>query len=281
MEYEGPVLDDHCHLDPVGGRGAEAAEAFAEAGGTHLMVLNKPSWHLVEPGTDEAIFREGFELTVEVVAAASERLPGRAWPVLGVHPALISTLIDEEGYAPAEAAAVMQTGLDVAAEFVADGAAVALKSGRPHYEVDEQTWAASNDVMCHAFDLAADLDCAVQLHAEGSEDMRTVAEWATERGLPAEKVLKHYSGGRLAGPTKSVIAHREEIEVAVEEGDPFMLETDFLDDPERPGAVLGPKTVPRRTRWMAEQGWEDALECAHVETPAAVYDVDTRATLVA
>jgi TatD-related deoxyribonuclease len=26
------------------------------------------------------------------------------------------------------------------------------------------------------------------------------------------------------------------------------METDYLDDPTRPGAVLGPKTVPRRTQ---------------------------------
>ena len=26
-----------------------------------------------------------------------------------------------------------------------------------------------------------------------------------------------------------------------------MLETDYLDDPKRPGAVMGPKTVPRKT----------------------------------
>jgi TatD-related deoxyribonuclease len=26
------------------------------------------------------------------------------------------------------------------------------------------------------------------------------------------------------------------------------METDFLDDPRRPGAVLGPKTIPKRTQ---------------------------------
>ncbi len=53
-----PVLDNHLHLDPVNGRNVAAAEEFASQGGTHLLVLNKPSWHLVEKATDEAIFRE-------------------------------------------------------------------------------------------------------------------------------------------------------------------------------------------------------------------------------
>jgi TatD-related deoxyribonuclease len=279
MNYDGPVLDDHCHLDPVNGRGAAAAEEFADAGGTHLLVVNQPSWYLVEPGTDEEIFRETFELTVEVVAEASERLPGRAWPVLGVHPALISTLVEDEGYNADEAADIMKAGLDVAAEFVADGPALALKSGRPHYDVSDDVWDASNEVMCHAFELAVEVGCAVQLHTEEGEDFTEVAEWATDRGLARERVVKHYSGGRLEGPTKSVIAHKDEIEVAVDEGEPFVLETDFLDDPDRPGAVLGVKTVPSRTRWMAERGWTDAIEGAHVETPANVYGIDTQATL--
>ncbi len=85
-----PVLDNHLHLDPVNGRGVEAVAEFADQGGTHLLVLNKPSWMLVETATDEATFREGFDLTVEVTRDATDYLDGRAWPVLGVHPALVS-----------------------------------------------------------------------------------------------------------------------------------------------------------------------------------------------
>ena len=277
-ELDAPVLDDHMHLDPVNGRGVEAAEEFADHGGTHLLVLNKPSWSLVEAATDEAVFRDGFDLTVEVTEAASDVLDGEAWPVLGVHPALISKLVDD-GYAPEEARDIMRSGLDVAAEYVADGPALAIKSGRPHYDVEEAVWDASNEVMRHAFDLAGEVGCAVQLHTEGGEDFTDVAEWAEDEGLPRERVVKHYSGGRVRGPIRSVISNREDLELAVEEGGPFLMETDYIDDPERPGAVLGPKTVPRRVRWMLEEGWDDAVRTAHVETPARVYGLDTEATL--
>ncbi|PSP26891.1 deoxyribonuclease [Halobacteriales archaeon QH_2_65_14] len=277
-DVDTPILDDHLHLDPVNGRGAEAAAEFAEAGGTHLLVLNKPSWHLVdEVGTEEA-FRETFEITCGVTAAASDRLPGRAWPVLGVHPALISQLVDS-GHDPEEARDVMQMGLDVAAEFVAEGPALAIKSGRPHYDVTDAVWDASNEVMRHAFELGAETGCAVQLHTEGGEDFADVAEWAGERGLPREQVVKHYAGGRVEGPIPSVISNRDDLETAAESGEPFLMETDFLDDPDRPGAVLGPKTVPKRVRWMREQGYEDAVRTAHVDTPARVYGIDTRSTL--
>jgi len=276
--YDGPVLDNHLHIDPVNGRGAEVAEAFERAGGTHLHVLNKPSWNLVGEVDDEGGFREAFDLTVEVTARADGMLPGRARPVLGVHPALISRLLDR-GYEPQEAADLMKAGLDVAAEYVASGPALAIKSGRPHYDVEEATWDASNEVMRYAFARAAEVGCAVQLHTEGGESFDGVVEWAESEGLPRERVVKHYSGGSVEGPIPSVISHKEELERACGGERPFLMETDFIDDPDRPGAVLGPKTVPKRTAWLAEAGCEAALRRAHVETPARVYGIDTAADL--
>jgi len=278
MNYDGPVLDDHLHLDPVNGRDTEAVEEFAAVGGTHLLVLNKPSWSLGVEVDEREDFREGFDLTVAAVERATEVLDGRAWPVLGVHPALISQLVDR-GYTAGEARDLMCAGIDVAAEYVSDGPALAIKSGRPHYDVDEAVWDASNEVMCHAFERAAEVGCAVQLHTEGGEDFSEVTDWAEERGLPPEQVVKHYAGSRTVGPVPSVIAKKPKIEGAMEQGRPFMLETDFIDDPDRPGAVLGPKTVPRRTRWLLEAGHEDAVRTVHVETPARVYGIDTEATL--
>jgi len=277
-ELDTPVLDNHLHLDPVNGRNTDAVEDFASMGGTHLLVLNKPSWMLGVEAEAPGDFREVFELTIEAVSDATEVLDGRAWPVLGVHPALISQLRDR-GFSVAEARDLMQGGLDVAAEYVADGPALALKSGRPHYDVDDDVWTASNDVMKHAFELGSEVGSAVQLHTEGGEDFTEVAEWAEDRGLPRERVVKHFAGGHVEGPIASVISNKEDLEDAIEHDAPFLMETDFIDDPDRPGAVLGPKTVPRRVRWLLQQGHEDAVRTAHVETPSRVYGIDTETTL--
>ena len=269
-----PVLDNHLHLDPKHGRGLDAVEEFARAGGTHLLVVNKPSWTLGVDVGDKGEFRTVFETTIGVVEEASEILDGRAWPVLGVHPGLVSQL-DERGFAPDEAREVMFAGLDCAAEYVNSGSALALKSGRPHYEVGDDLWNVSNAVLKHALSLGAEHDCAVQLHTESSEDLTDIAEWAEQRGLDRQRVVKHYAGGRLAGPIPSVMSEKDRLEEAAAAGEPFLMETDFIDDPERPGAVLGPKTVPRRVRWLCENGFEGAVENAHVETPERVYGIDT------
>jgi TatD-related deoxyribonuclease len=273
-----PVLDNHLHLDRSG-QGIDAVRDFARSGGTHLLVVNKPSWHLgVEPdaGTD---FDAVFEATLSLVEDATGVLPGRAWPVLGVHPGLISRLVDERGFDVAAARDLMKAGLDRAGAYAADGAAVAIKSGRPHYDVEPAVWEASNAVLRHALEVAADANVAVQLHTEQSTDLREIGEWAREAGLDPDRVVKHYSSGRLEGITPSVMSRKEFLETAVETGAPFLMETDFVDDPERPGAVMGPKTVPRRVDWLLENDHEAAVERAHVETPAAVYGIETQATL--
>ena len=277
-EFDTPVLDDHLHLDPERGRGLDAVSEFARLGGTHLLVCNKPSWHLGVTAEDPADFREVFERTVDVVEQAADALDGTAWPVLGVHPGLISRLVDR-GLDPEGAAALMRGGLDVAAEYAADGPAVALKTGRPHYDVDEAVWDASNAVLRYGLERAAEAGVAVQLHTEATEDLTEVGDWAEAVGLAPERVVKHYAGGSLAGVTPSVMCHEEDLRTAAESGAPFLMETDFVDDPDRPGAVMGPKTVPRRVRWLLEEGYDAAVERAHVETPARVYGVSTRTTL--
>lgn len=273
-----PVLDNHLHLHQDRGKGLEAVEEFRELGGTHMLVVNLPSWQFdiqAEGGED---FRPVFERTIGLVQAANDILPGRAWPVLGVHPGLISRLT-EWGHTPAAARDIMQEGLDIAAEYVANGQALALKSGRPHYEVSEDIWTAANAVMQHAFDLGAANDCAVQLHTEAGSDFTEVATWAQEAGMDPTRVVKHYAAGPIDGLTPSVISSKDELQQAVAADVPFLMETDFLDDPSRPGAVLGPKTVPRRVRWLQETGHDSALYRAHVETPKHVYGIDTEATL--
>ncbi len=279
VDLDTPVLDNHLHLDPRHGRGIEAVKEFTRLGGTHLLVVNKPSWLLDIEASEPADFRAGFEETIGVVAEASAHLPGRAWPVLGVHPGLITRLIDDRGFSLEEAVTLMQGGLEIAAEYVHDGRARALKSGRPHYDVSDAIWRGSNEVMKRAFSLGAAADCAVQLHTEASKDLTQITAWAEERGMESDRVVKHYAAGRLSGPTPSVMSDRDRLQQAVDREAPFLMETDFVDDPDRPGVVLGPKTVPRRVRWLLEEGYETAVHIAHVETPQSVYGIDTEATL--
>ena len=54
-----------------------------------------------------------------------------------------------------------------------------------------------------------------------------------------------------------------------------MLETDFMDDPERPGAVLAITTVPKRMRQLLEKGVEaSVLWKVNKDNPEKVYGLE-------
>ncbi|MDD1664488.1 MAG: TatD family hydrolase [Methanomicrobiales archaeon] len=266
-----PITDDHIHIDPVNGRGLEAAKDFRRAGGTHFLLVSKPSWSFgITPGKGED-FIPVFEGTLSIARQIRE-LGITVFPVLGVHPAEITRLAGTMDLSRAER--VMVEGLDVAAGYVTRGEAVALKSGRPHYEVPEAVLEASNRILRHALLLAGECGCAVQLHAEGGP-CTDVVGMAHEAGIPAEKVVKHFATPDTP-LVPSLIARHEEIPALAAAGRPFMMESDYMDENARPGSVIGPKSVPRFTRRLMETGelGEEAAYRIHVETPSRTYGVE-------
>jgi len=266
-----PITDDHIHIDPRNGRGIEAAKDFRRSGGTHIFLVTKPSWSFgVEPSSGED-YREVFERTLRI--ADDVRETGVVvYPVLGVHPAEISRLAGRMRLE--EAASVMMAGLDLAATYVREGVAVALKSGRPHYEVPPEVLAASNTVLYHALELGADCGCAVQLHAESGPCTDVVA-MAERAGIPVERVVKHFATPDTP-LVPSLIARHEGIPALARAGLRFSMESDYMDENARPGAVIGPKSVPRFTRRYLEEDLiteEDAWR-VHAETPSRTYGVE-------
>ena len=108
-------------------------------------------------------------------------------------------------------------------------------------------------------------------------------------GLPRERAIRHY-----APPDVSVeFTHGMAATVSVGQGSieglantaslhssPWGMETDFLDDSDRPGAVLGPKTIPKRTNELCsallQEGWEDddvtrLMNSIHRDWPESLY----------
>jgi TatD-related deoxyribonuclease len=265
-----PVTDDHIHIDPVNGRGIEAAKDFFRAGGTHMFLVSKPSWSLdVHPvrGTDYA---RVFDETLRVAALVAET-GVIVFPVLGVHPAEITRLTDRMSLS--EAADLMKAGIDCAAGYVLEGKAVGLKSGRPHYEVAPDILAASNEVLAHALTRAAECRCALQIHAETGPCM-DIVEMAGRAGMPVERVVKHY-GSPDTPLHPSLIAKHESIPQLAQEKRAFTMESDYMDENSRPGAVIGPKSVPRYTNQLVASGKFSVEDCfrIHAETIERVYGV--------
>ena len=273
-----PILDNHMHLNPAG-RCIEAVKEFARAGGTHLVLVSLPPWSLGIDVSAPDDYREVFDKVLKIARRAEEAEKAKVFVVLGVHPAEINGLSERFGLA--RAVEIMRGGLLVAREYVDRGLAMGLKSGRPHYPVDKEIWDASNDVMHSSFELARDSGCAVQLHTESATEgtLAEIAGIAKDAGLPREKVIKHFAPPMVRvcerlGVFPSVLAGEDAVQRALGEGARFMMETDYIDDPKRPGSVLGPKTVPRRTKQLIPEWGEDVFWKIHKENPERVYGVE-------
>ena len=271
MPEKTPLTDDHIHIDPVNGRGIEAAKDFMRAGGTHMFLVSKPSFSLGISPNHGSDFTAVFDETLRI--ADKIRETGLVvYPVLGVHPAEITRL--SERMTPEQASIIMKEGLDCAARYVAEGSAVALKSGRPHYEVPPEITALSNVVLSHAFSLGRECRCAVQVHAETGpcDDMVGMAIAA---GMDPARVVKHYASPETP-LIPSLMAKHEAIPALCREGRRFTMESDYMDENSRPGAVIGPKSVPRFTNRLLSGGlitMED-VHRIHADTPSRVYGVE-------
>jgi TatD-related deoxyribonuclease len=271
-----PIIDDHMHLNPGRGRGIEAIKEFRNAGGTHAFIVSLPAGEMGMAIHSAQSYHELFNQTINAVKHANEFV--HAYAVVGVHPAEFIGLAETMG--AEKAYEIVRQGLEVAAKYVAEGKAVAIKSGRPHYLVSPELWERSNALMRYAMDLCVDEDCALQLHTESEPGtFESISAIAREQKLPAHRTIKHFSPPAVReceslNVFPSVIAGKGALEEALAQGTRFMLETDYIDDPERPGAVLGPKTVPRKTKEAIRNGTpEEVFFKIHKENPEKCYGI--------
>jgi len=274
--------DNHMHIDPLAGEGIGAVRKFQGAGGGYIFLVNKMTkdWGLELKGVGEfdVVFRKTIELAEEIESKTSVR----AFPVLGVHPAEFVYMCKTFGVE--EAMKVGKGAVEIAKKFIEDGRAYALgEVGRPHFPAPGDFVGACDDLLRFAMEVAAEVDCAVQLHTESIHETayEEFAALAKEAGLRPDCVVKHYSPpfiaeGERTGIFPSLIASKKNIKDALEEGTRFLMESDYIDDLRRPGAVVGPKSVPRVSRVLLEKGLvsEEDLEKIHIDNVEKVYGVN-------
>ncbi|MDR3102405.1 MAG: TatD family hydrolase [Methanocalculaceae archaeon] len=266
-----PILDDHFHINHRTGVGATVVREFMRSGGTHIVLVSLPSWsHDIYPSKSED-FRPVFDELFKTAAVVRAEGCG-CYPLCGVHPTEIGKFCSRMSLANAEG--LMCGALDVAAGYVAEGKAIGLKSGRPHYPVEQEVWDASNRVLSHGLVLAKELGCALQIHAE-SGACGDVSDFAKAAGMDPARVVKHFA--TCETPLHPSVTVREPFlaEWFAKKRE-FTLESDYMDDLSRPGAVNGPRSVPRRMQWMMKEGAVTAEDMwrVHSAVPEKIYGVE-------
>lgn len=178
---------------------------------------------------------------------------------------------------------LMKKGIDEAAELCNENKIVGIgEIGRPHFPVDKQVIKDSNEILFYGMQRANDVNVPVIIHTESTtqNQCKELVELGKKAGLSAHKIVKHFSPPLILkdenfGLMPSVLASEKNIIQAVKKGSRFLMETDYIDDMRRPGAVLGPKTVPKRTFELLEKGLlnEKQVFIIHKENPEKTYDI--------
>tara|TARA_B100000029_G_scaffold492600_1_gene554061 strand:+ start:1862 stop:2680 length:819 start_codon:yes stop_codon:yes gene_type:complete len=266
------ITDNHFHLDPRG-RKELAVKDFLKAGGTRLVLVNKPysPWKKLED------FKKQVDTTL-ILAKKARNVGAKVAVVASPHPIDLIKLLDYEDQT--SASEIYLDAVDFCTNLVCENEIVGLgELGRPHFEVEKSVWDLSNKVLCESLMRAKDADAAAVLHTESGtpEVMAELSAISSEANFPKERLVKHYGGpGSIENPNEiivSIISSSTNITYASKTKFDFMLETDYLDDPKRPGAVMGPKTVPRKTFKALEDDIlsEQQLHNIHTKVPNSVY----------
>ncbi|MGB6501114.1 MAG: TatD family hydrolase [Thermoplasmata archaeon] len=250
-----PIVDHHCHLSPDG-EGVRAAARFRAAGGTHLFLTTQN--YARRPLTSIDGYREQFETTEQLAHRVRTDTGVSVYPVVAPYPVDLVEAAPLLGL-PA-ALDLHRAALDLAGRWIRDRRAVALgEVGRPHFPVSEDLARAGDEAFGHALAVARDVGCPVIVHSADldPEGYRRLADEASRAGVAGGKVVKHYARSRIApadarGVAPSYLARREIVRHVLDDPAPWFFETDFLDDPQRKGAVLDLETIPRRARMIAE-----------------------------
>ena len=289
LAWQGPILDNHFHLNR-NGRYLDAAGDFKKAGGTNIVLIHCPDFSA--PPTTRDGHKNSYQNTLDIADAVRNKLGIGVRVVLGPHPAAFAhqfiQWVEKDGeHGKQKAIDNYRTSIDEALKFYHEGKAHAIgEVGRPHWEVSEEIWELSNDLLLETMKLAANDGFALQLHVEGELEStyRDMAAMASEAGLAKNRLIRHYSPPNVdsvvtQGLTPSVLIGKGALEKLVETAQKsshgFLLETDYMDDLRRPGAVLGPKTVPKRTQQLIAAGIdEEFMWKAHVDLPNSLYGED-------
>ncbi len=286
--WTGPILDQHIHLDRSN-KFLDAVAEFIGAGGTGIMLVHKPSFSSNLPA-DLHGYRAAYSETLGMAEEVRAAFGIDVGVVLGPHPVAWEHQIEPLGLE--RATELHLEAVDLALDHIDAGDAVCLgEVGRPHYPVSAEIWSAANDMLREIMALAAGAGTSIQLHVEdnGEKTCLELAALCDEAGLARDRAIRHYAPADVGidfthGLAATVSVGRGSVETLTETtvnaNAPWGMETDFLDDPRRPGAVLGPKTVPKRTQQLcaallaADWGEDEVsglMSSIHSDWPAQLY----------
>ncbi|WP_062662824.1 TatD family hydrolase [Aeropyrum camini] len=213
-------------------------------------------------------YRRMYEIHLrECNAARGEGL--RVACFAGVHPAEVDRMIDKYRQPPEKALETALGAVEVLRRLCREGAIEGVgEVGRQHYKTSPLRVAIAMAVMEEAVAAALEEGCLVQLHLENEgpatvETVDRILRRAGATGARRGMVIFHHATLRVAreavarGYNATIPGVPKLLEHAIAREPPhYLVESDYLDDPARPGAVVEPWLLARKLREVASTSLE-------------------------
>ena len=290
QRWNGPITDGHMHLDR-NGRFLDAILDFERSGGTRIILVHKPNFSNL-PSNKEEILAAYLD-TLSIAEEVRNNSTIAVQVVLGPHPVVWVHQLESLGVELSTELHLMS--IDLALNFHSKGECVAIgEIGRPHFPVSPDVWNFANEMLEEVLRKCASQNVPVQFHVEsnGSTTCHEITEICKNANYPVSNGLRHYAPANVSPFFTSnlpvtVSMGRGSVEKIARTIDfdllfsdshpPVLMETDYLDDPKRPGAVLGPRTIPKRTnelgRFLQLSIEEGGLGWSHQEINSFLWKI--------
>jgi len=266
--------DAHCHSNPISGLGASRiAHRFREAGGWFIALVGLPPYHY---GIED-LGVEAHLKTYRVVIEEARRIREnglRTCVLVGFHPAEIDHYF-RAGWGLEDIVSLGRKLIDEIARLHDQGLIDGIgEVGRQHYSTAPQRLVASEIIMWYALEIAKDHDMIVHLHLEqgGYSTVESIRIIVDKIGIPRNKIFLHHStynealwaekyGFWYTVPAKKRVYDR----VFPNKPSYVLTESDFIDDPRRPGVSAYPWDIVSGLKELLVKGVIDEEYVYRVE----------------
>ncbi len=266
------IFDNHFHLN-YNNNFLNGAFKFKKAGGNAINLTNLPDYSLPSENYYETV----YDRTIRMANAVRRETGLTVLITLGPYP--LDYVHFSEMNINAES--LVKNGIDMAAKLISENAANAMgEIGRPHFPVSESVMDKSNDLLEYAFSKCGELECPAILHTEDLDNagIEEIEGLARKNGLNPGKVIKHHAlPSNLLKDSEmhfSVPATRKFVRESISTNRGFLLETDYINEPNDDNKFLPPDSVPLRATMIRQNypdSWEQTFNSTFRDLPLEIF----------
>lgn len=277
--------DAHTHSNPIHGLGMNViADKFRAKNGWFMAIVGLAPWSYGLDPTVEG-YLESFEIVLRECSIARQKGLKVAC-IVGMHPSDLDKLVYKYGIKLNEVLKLAYKVIDEVAKLCREGRIEGIgEVGRPHYRVDPVFVAASELVMVRAMEVAKDYGCILHLHLEQGNGVTVESIEKISRfiGISTDKIIFHHSRPGLLeyvvdkGYVATVPGVEAVLRTVFSRYKPvYLIESDHIDDPRRPGVVVYPwQLVDNQLKLLKEDIVdEEYLYKVNVDNIVKIYGVE-------